>query len=312
MKKALEKVKEFFKKNIIGMMIGAALVGGITLVNADYSFTATKVYYDKNTSLTTKTNVKAALDELYSRAVYGNATAAQILKNRTALVGGKEVTGTMPDNGAISGTVSPGGSYTVASGYHNGSGKVTCNSCPAWSCASGYYCELSSSPTKYYHYTLNNQSISYAKYGFTEETTFDGKTWMRLSREMKDASDKYTRFYYKVSSLAGKSTYFLSINLHGNNTDKDDFALGTADAKHAYSEYLECSGYGGSESNVKSSYKASKAGYAGSVVTPTCGIDSDGTIWMEVKSMKVNTDGTTYSWYTNSNSFTFTADIFYK
>lgn len=135
MKKALEKLKEFFKKNIIGMMIGAALVGGITLVNADYSFTATKVYYDKNTSLTTKTNVKAALDELYSRAVYGNATAAQILKNRTALVGGKEVTGTMPDNGNLSENLGWNATKTIPAGYTSG-GTVKCK---AWD-ANGNYC----------------------------------------------------------------------------------------------------------------------------------------------------------------------------
>ncbi len=36
-------------------------------------------------------------------------------------------TGTMANNGAISAALNAGGSYTVPSGYHNGSGKVTAN-----------------------------------------------------------------------------------------------------------------------------------------------------------------------------------------
>ena len=98
MKKAFNIITTFFKKNLLGMIIGAALVGGITLVNADYRFTATKVYYDKSSSntYTSKTNVGAALDELYSKAAYGNAAASHILKDKTALVGGKQVTGTIP------------------------------------------------------------------------------------------------------------------------------------------------------------------------------------------------------------------------
>ena len=48
------------------------------------------VSYNKNN----QTTVQNALDDLYNKANYGNATAGQILKGRTALVGGKKVTGT--------------------------------------------------------------------------------------------------------------------------------------------------------------------------------------------------------------------------
>ncbi len=53
------------------------------------------VSYGKNNQAT----VEAALNDLYTKANYGNATAAQILKGKTALVGGKQVTGTMEDRG---------------------------------------------------------------------------------------------------------------------------------------------------------------------------------------------------------------------
>ena len=53
------------------------------------------VSYGKNN----QTTVEGALNDLYTKANYGNATASQILKGQTALVGGKKVTGTMEDRG---------------------------------------------------------------------------------------------------------------------------------------------------------------------------------------------------------------------
>ncbi len=41
---------------------------------------------------------------------------------------GEPLTGTMPNNGAVSQTLNAGGSYTIPGGYHNGSGKVTASS----------------------------------------------------------------------------------------------------------------------------------------------------------------------------------------
>ena len=55
-----------------------------------------------------------------------NATAAEILLNKTAYVNGVKRTGTMPNNGAVAGTISTvDGEYTVPLGYHDGSGKVS-------------------------------------------------------------------------------------------------------------------------------------------------------------------------------------------
>lgn len=54
-----------------------------------------------------------------------NATASQMLTGATAYVQGSKVTGTMTNNGAVSGTISSRDqTYTVPAGYHDGSGTV--------------------------------------------------------------------------------------------------------------------------------------------------------------------------------------------
>lgn len=53
------------------------------------------------------------------------AAVAEILKGKTAYARGTKLTGTMPNNGAVSGTITAkAGQYTVPQGYHDGSGKV--------------------------------------------------------------------------------------------------------------------------------------------------------------------------------------------
>lgn len=53
------------------------------------------------------------------------AAVAEILAGKTAHARGAALTGTMPNNGAVSGTISTkAGQYTVPQGYHDGSGKV--------------------------------------------------------------------------------------------------------------------------------------------------------------------------------------------
>lgn len=57
-----------------------------------------------------------------------NAGAGDILSGKTAYVNGSKVTGTIANQGAKTSTLNCGGSYTIPTGYHNGSGKVTANS----------------------------------------------------------------------------------------------------------------------------------------------------------------------------------------
>lgn len=53
------------------------------------------------------------------------AAAAEILSGKTAYVRGSKVTGTMANNGGVTGTISTkAGTYTIPQGFHDGSGKV--------------------------------------------------------------------------------------------------------------------------------------------------------------------------------------------
>lgn len=53
------------------------------------------------------------------------AVAAEILLNKTAYKNGAKLTGTMPNRGGVTGTISTkAGTYAIQQGYHDGSGSV--------------------------------------------------------------------------------------------------------------------------------------------------------------------------------------------
>lgn len=53
------------------------------------------------------------------------ATVAEILATKTAYKNGSKLTGTMPNRGAVTGTITTvNGTYTIQNGYHDGSGTV--------------------------------------------------------------------------------------------------------------------------------------------------------------------------------------------
>lgn len=57
------------------------------------------------------------------------AVASEILSTKTAYKNGEKLTGTMPNRGAVTGTLSAlDDEYTIQQGYHDGSGKVSINS----------------------------------------------------------------------------------------------------------------------------------------------------------------------------------------
>lgn len=54
------------------------------------------------------------------------AAVAEVLADKTAYARGAKLTGTMPNRGAVNGTISTkAGQYAIQQGYHDGSGKVS-------------------------------------------------------------------------------------------------------------------------------------------------------------------------------------------
>ena len=107
------------------MAISKVIYGGQTLID----LTADTVTADK---LLTGYKAHGADGEIVEGACTfdantqdATATAAEILKGKIAYNKGNRITGSMTNNGAVSGTISTkAGAYTVPQGYHDGSGKV--------------------------------------------------------------------------------------------------------------------------------------------------------------------------------------------
>lgn len=107
------------------MAINKVIFGGDTLidltsdtVDAAHLLSGYKAH-DRSGAVITGT---CAFDSDTSDAT---ATADEILATKTAYVDGEKITGTMVNNGAVTGTISTkAGQYTIPIGFHDGSGKV--------------------------------------------------------------------------------------------------------------------------------------------------------------------------------------------
>lgn len=87
------------------------------------------------------------LNNLNSILAQTNATADKILIGYKVYSGGKLLTGTMVNRGAVSSNLNCGQSYTVPAGYHNGSGKVTASSLASQTSATATANNLSNGAT---------------------------------------------------------------------------------------------------------------------------------------------------------------------
>lgn len=86
--------------------VAASVLSGLYFYGRDGVKTAGTCSYDSDTS-------------------DGTAQASDILSGETAYVNGNKITGSMPNRGAVTGTISDVDDvYTIQNGYHDGSGYV--------------------------------------------------------------------------------------------------------------------------------------------------------------------------------------------
>ncbi len=111
------------------MAINKVIYGGNTLIDltgdniTPADLLAGKTAHDKSGASITGT---CTFDSDTSE---DTAVVAEILSGKTAHARGTELEGTMPNNGAVTGTITTKAQqYTIPQGYHDGSGKVSISS----------------------------------------------------------------------------------------------------------------------------------------------------------------------------------------
>lgn len=111
------------------MAINKVIYGGNTLMDiTDTTATASDVlsgaYFYTNAGVKT-----LGTCDYDSDTTDATAAAADILYGETAYVNKNKITGSMPNRGGVTGTISTvAGTYTIQNGYHDGSGKVSISS----------------------------------------------------------------------------------------------------------------------------------------------------------------------------------------
>ena len=227
-------VEKYKHKIVIGceILLLCMMIGVLGTNAASSNPPSNGVSYSKNS----QTTVEGALNDLYTKVNYGDATAAQILKGKKALVGGKQVTGTyeaptltsqtkdatagagdilkdktayvngskitgtMANKGAVTGTVNPGGSYTIPAGYHNGSGKATCATCES----KGY--------NKFWKF---QKDATYTRNSTGTDTTLQNGRYIRLCNDNKNCT--YTFTIPLDSGISVNKLHSCAVELNGGN-----------------------------------------------------------------------------------------------
>ena len=190
-------------KTIIAFILGM-LVSGIGATAVTLSFASGDVEHTKSDG--TKTNVKAAINDLYSKATAGDATSDQLLSGKKALSKGTLLTGTM--NNYSSSTAQ---SCTTA----NTSNKLYVKPANA-----GYYTANSSFNTNINY----NPNKTVAASTSTATATANGNTTATTINLDKDKKVTIPAGYYSaattVQNVAGGSEYdvYMAITC---GTDRD-------------------------------------------------------------------------------------------
>lgn len=106
--------------------VNKVVFGNTTVMDiSDTTADASKVLYGEKFYLRTGEGTTGTCT-YDSDTTDADAVAAEILDTKTAYVNKNKITGSMPNRGAVTGTISTvAGTYTIQNGYHDGSGAVS-------------------------------------------------------------------------------------------------------------------------------------------------------------------------------------------
>lgn len=226
------------------MAINKVIYGGNTLIDltADtviasglqYGLTA----HDKSGAAITGTNT---YDADTSDA---DAGVAEILATKTAYVNGTKLTGTMPNRGSVTGTISAGDTYTIPEGYHDGTGTVTATG-GGGSIAVVYANGGGNTSSAYNSSVLDVGEVGntcYYQFGggganaktFSVQGSLNNSSWTTITSTSNSAN--------RITGFTGNNSEYRYYRLHVN--------AGTASATNGYRGMMACVDLGGNSTNA--------------------------------------------------------------
>ena len=141
-------------------------------------------------------------------------TAARMLAGTTAHdANGNQITGTMPNNGAVSGTISSKtGSYSIPAGYHNGSGAVAISTTEQNKIVSGNI----KSGTTILGISGSSSVVDVSGDTVTASNLLSGETAHRANGSQITGS-MTNRGAYNISVTSASGTYSIPAGYHNGN-----------------------------------------------------------------------------------------------
>ena len=109
--------------------VNKVIINGVTKIDlTSDTVTADKILSGYKAHIASGAQVTGSCD-FDSNTTDATAAAGEILATKTAYVNKNKITGTMTNNGGVTGTISTkAGEYTIPIGFHDGSGKVSISS----------------------------------------------------------------------------------------------------------------------------------------------------------------------------------------
>lgn len=187
--------------------------------------------------------------------LYGDAPTKYVLADQkfSSSDAGYYATGTMPNNGSVSKSLNCGDSYTIAKGYHDGTGKITANSLKSQTSGTalaeyilkGYTAWANGSeitgtmPNNSYNYNLGNPWINGKSF------TVDNKiSWYKGNPGLSLKTGYHCAINADYMNITLNPSYYIDLSQLEYDCDDAEEAFGNAQSNHVLNNKTFTSRYG--------------------------------------------------------------------